>query len=147
MEPLPSHCNLLVKWHPNTYRQHEVKLEQIIGKYADRKNIVFLSDFPPIYPLLEVCDGYIGDMSSIGYDFLKFQRPMFFFNTQNRSEKTDPSLYLYRCGREILPEQFSSIFLSDEDQKLNEIQKETYDYAFDSDIDLKKVIASCALQP
>lgn len=34
---------------------------------------------PPIYPILEEMDFLIGDFSSISYDFLYFQRPIFLF--------------------------------------------------------------------
>jgi len=140
-ENLPESCNLIVKWHPNTYRLHEARLERMIGQYANRKNIVFISDFPPIYPLLEICDAYIGDMSSIGYDFLKFSRPMFFLNPQKRDAQTDRGLYLHRCGREIHPHQISSLFSLCDNREFTEIQRKTYDYTFDTDVTLPLVIS------
>lgn len=66
--------HLLVKLHPNTIRKYEVELEVLMGRYAKKQNISFLPEIPPIYPILNCCDAYIGDMSSIGYDFLKFDK-------------------------------------------------------------------------
>jgi hypothetical protein len=119
---VPSNCHLIVKIHPNTYLQHFVEIEKIIGKFQ-RENICFLTDFPPIYPLLSICDAYIGDMSSIGYDFLKFNRPMFFLSTHNKN------FPLYSCGTIIHPEQISSLFHPQKDS-FKKIRKQIYDYTF-----------------
>lgn len=124
---LPDDCSLIVKIHPNMQRQHEIEIERLIGKYAKRNNIFFLTDFPPVYPLLNICSAYIGDMSSIGYDFLYWNRPMFFLQRDRRSQ------FLYRCGIRILPADIQSIFERHEDCRFKEIRKEVYDYTFDSD--------------
>ena len=137
----PSH-NLLVKLHPNTQKQHEAKLEQMIGLYAHRENIAFLPDFPPIYPLLEYCQAYIGDMSSIGYDFLAFLRPMFFLNPQKRDYNTDRSLYLHRCGQEMTPEQIASFCSSPLLNPSAPMQEETYAYAFGTPCDIQKIFST-----
>jgi CDP-glycerol glycerophosphotransferase (TagB/SpsB family) len=130
---LPNHCNLLIKLHPNTYRLFDVQLEILMGRFQDRKNILFLPEFPPIYPLLEISDAYIGDMSSIGYDFLKFDRPMYFLNPTGRDSKTDQGLFLFRCGEEISTEQLGSVFELDQKRKdFSGIRKRTYDYTFDA---------------
>ena len=122
---LPDNCNLIVKIHPNTQKQFAPEIEILIGRHANRPNLLFLSEFPPIYPLLNLCDVYIGDMSSIGYDFLYWKRPMFFLKGNDRSQ------FLYSCGTEILPKEIGSIFAQPiQDRK--EIQKQTYDYTFDT---------------
>jgi CDP-glycerol glycerophosphotransferase (TagB/SpsB family) len=138
IDNLPSHFNLIVKLHPNAVIQDTHRIEQLIWKYEDRTNVLFLIDFPPIYPLLECVDIYIGDMSSIGYDFLSFNRPMFFLNQNRRDPKEDPGLYLYRCGVEIRPEQYADIYkiidihLPTDHLVFSEIRKEVYDYTFAS---------------
>ncbi|MES2272905.1 MAG: CDP-glycerol glycerophosphotransferase family protein [Chlamydiota bacterium] len=129
---LPNHCNLLVKLHPNTSQQFDIQLEILMGQFQNRKNILFLPEFPPIYPLLEISDAYIGDMSSIGYDFLKFDRPMYFLNPTGRDAKTDQGLFLFRCGEEILPEQLASVFDLDQKEDFSTIRGRTYNYTFDS---------------
>src|SRR3990167_1570221 len=109
---LPEDCNLIVKIHPNTLSQHQPQIEKWIGQYANRPNIYFLTEWPPICPLLNLCDAYIGDMSSIGYDFLYWNRPMFFFNHNNLNS------FLYRCGIPFTPETVASIF----DKKYNDLE-------------------------
>lgn len=122
-QSLPEECNLLVKLHPNTLRKFEVEIEIAIGRYG-KKNIHFLPEIPTIYPLLSRCDSYIGDMSSIGYDFLKFNRPMYFLNAQKH-------LPLQRCGLSIDPKNFQY----KNDRSFSAIQKMTYDATFDPDPD------------
>lgn len=116
---LPADCLLLIKLHPNTVRQFGIELEILKGEFAAQKNILFLPEFPPVYPLLSLCDAYIGDMSSIGYDFLKFDKPLFFL-------KANPHLSLSRCGTAITAESFD--FPTTDG--LSSIRKETYDYTF-----------------
>jgi hypothetical protein len=134
---LPDHYTLLVKPHPNTITAFAPELERLIGQYEKKTNILWILDFPPIYPLLEICDGYVGDMSSIGYDFLFFNRPMYFLNAQKRDIKTDPGLYLYRCGIELLPEEYKKLFSLDEEthhmdrDRFRKIREKVYQYTFD----------------
>lgn len=136
LETLPQEHNLVVKLHPNLVQQEEFLVEELIRKYEDRDNILFLSEFTPIYPLLNLVDLYIGDMSSIGYDFLCFNKPMFFLNQNLRDGKGDLGLYLFRCGIEIKPEDYGNIhrkiaeYFQYELRNFSEIRKEVYAYAF-----------------
>ncbi|WP_194847595.1 CDP-glycerol glycerophosphotransferase family protein [Candidatus Neptunochlamydia vexilliferae] len=100
LEGLPKNWNLIVKPHPNL----EVDIE------VQKENALILKDFPPIYALLSAVDAYLGDMSSIGYDFLTFRKPMFFLNPNKRCPKKDKGLYLTRCGTLIAQSDFDKIF-------------------------------------
>jgi teichoic acid glycerol-phosphate primase len=122
---LPDDCNLIVKIHPNTALQFAPEIERILGQYAKRTNLFFLTEFPPIYPLLSICDAYIGDMSSIGYDYLFWKRPMYFLKKAVRSQ------FLYRCGIEIFPDQIPSIFEKNNNEDRKAIQAKVYAYTFD----------------
>lgn len=149
---LPEDCNLIVKIHPNTQAKFAPEIERLIGQYAKRSNIFFLLEFPPIYPLLNLCDAYIGDMSSIGYDFLYWKRPMYFLvyrrdgeSINQANQGADRSQFLYRCGIEIVPEQIDSIFKQRSDER-KEIQAQVYAYTFDEYIpfiknNLQRVLA------
>lgn len=95
---LPDNVQLILKFHPNTVLEYEPEIEILLGRYS-KDNIHVLPDFPPIYPLLDQIDAYIGDMSSIGYDFLLNNGPMFFLNA-------DQNLPLHRCGKAIDPKTF-----------------------------------------
>lgn len=142
-DALPNEVNLLVKLHPNTRRRFEVQLEVLQGRYENKCNIFFLPEFPPIYPLLTLCDAYIGDMSSIGYDFLKLDKPLFFINNTGQDAQRDPSLFLYRCGTQIPLDRLTSLFNFNESEELSARRKEVYDYTFDSTpVDMKEIFHS-----
>ena len=133
---LPKEVNLIIKPHPNLKLQNPHFFEKIREELDSHPHILLLEDFPLIMPLLAKCDVYIGDASSIGYDFLAFDKPMVFLNQNERDPKLDAGLYLYRCGIQLLPPEYPKIF-----EKLNELlpydkeffsetRKEVYDYAF-----------------
>lgn len=123
LKNLPKEFNLIVKLHPNMLLENELEVQKLLWKYEGKDNVLFLADFPPIYPLLDKVDIYIGDTSSIGYDFLTFNKPMFFLN-QNRRE-----FDLFKCGKEIFPEDYANIYpIMEKNLKISfsEIQKQLY---------------------
>jgi len=152
VENLPPNWNLIIKPHPNLLMEDEEKIATLIEKYEIRDQVTFVLNFPPIFPLLAIADIYIGDFSSVGYDFLGFNKPMFFLNQQNRDSKTDPGLYLYKCGIEIKPEQYEKVYdiiresLSKDASTFSEIRKQVDEYTFNSRKSgdfLKKEIEEC----
>lgn len=76
LQALPSSYNLFVKLHPNTLTKNFHLPLRI--KYEDAPNIKFVDEIPTIFPLLTKTDLLITDLSSIAYDFLHFDRPLFF---------------------------------------------------------------------
>ncbi len=77
-EELAPHYQLIVKLHPQLIRLMPDEVARVREEFP---TVYFLNDFPPIYPLLKQVDIYLGDYSSIGYDFLYFDRPLFFLET------------------------------------------------------------------
>ncbi len=136
IENLPSNWNLLIKPHPNLLMENEEKTRRLIENYQMNDRVSFILDFPPIFPLLTISDIYIGDLSSIGYDFLGFNKPMFFLNQQERDPKIDQGLYLYQCGIEIRPDQYSMIYaiikqsVAQDSFIFSKTRKEIDDYTF-----------------
>lgn len=136
VESLPESHNLIVKIHPNLLLQEPFKTEDLLEKYSFYPNVLILKEFPLIYPLLNIVDIYIGDRSSIGYDFLSQNRPMFFLNQSEKSQRNDLSTYLFRCGVEILPKDFENIHsiithhLQYEIRDFTPIRKDVYSQAF-----------------
>lgn len=132
IERLPEKYNMIVKVHPAMLRDKIAEYYMIVNTYAAKKNVLFLCEFPPIYPLLNAADFYIGDTSSIGYDYLVFDRPMFFLNKYKLDPSTTPELYLYRCGRVIPPEQYASIYsiIEEEQSSYSAIRQEVNIYTF-----------------
>ncbi len=87
---------LVIKPHPNELEDIRVIQRQLTSK------VKWLDHFPPIYPLLSRTSHLVGDFSSIGYDFLQFNRPMTFFNPAGR-KTDDPGLFLHQCPVEERP--------------------------------------------
>ena len=129
---LPSEYNLIVKLHPRLELDDTAQYYHIVGKYESRPNILFLKDFPLVYPLLAHSDIYLGDTSSVGYDFLPFNRPMFFLNKYKRDPGIDPEAYLFRCGVDIAPEQYGELYsiIEKPTEDFTEIRQRVYQYAF-----------------
>ncbi len=144
---LPSDYNLLIKVHPRFERDDPVEYFSLISKYQHKKNVHFLSEFPPIFPLLANTDIYIGDASSIGYDFLAFDKPMFLLNKYNRDIKIDRRLFLFRCATEIKPEQYPDIYkiieksLPSDAEKMSPLRKEMWNYSFGQERPLENIRA------
>lgn len=126
-ERLPSHLNLLVKLHPNTILQHRPRIERLMGQ-SERGNLRFLLEFVPILPLLERCDAYLGDRSSIGYDFLLFDRPLFFLNPHESPKGRD----LLDCGRTLRPEEVFDVDWEQDRIAFSLARKRRAAYAFDT---------------
>ncbi|MFV0340060.1 MAG: CDP-glycerol glycerophosphotransferase family protein [Parachlamydiaceae bacterium] len=101
---LPAHYNMVVKLHPRLEDDNPSRFYSLIVKNEGRPNLQIVKDFPLIYPLLSRIAVYIGDMSSVGYDFLVFDRPMFFLN---QLKQKFPS---YECGTVIEPDEYKNLY-------------------------------------
>ena len=112
-ETLPKDYNLIVKLHPNmtlkTLIYDPEPILKIIKQYKDGPNILIMPFYPLVYPLINSCDIYLGDHSSVGYDVLTFNKPMFFLNVNNR-EKEDKGALLFQCGTVIEKQEFSHLY-------------------------------------
>lgn len=120
-ETLPEDFQLIVKLHPFLTLLRFDEIEQIKESYP---HILFLDEHPPIYPLLKECDIYLGDYSSIGYDFLAFNRPLFFLGTERKTP-------LQECGVRIgLGEPIYQTIKKELNSDFQEKRKALYDDAF-----------------
>lgn len=153
---LPDEYNLIVKLHPRLELDDTAHYYHIVGQFEDKPNIVFLKDFPLVYPLLACSDIYLGDMSSVGYDYLPFNKPMFFLNKQKRDPKTDRGLYLFRCGVDIKPDAYPLIYkfidvnLPKDQERFGAIRKDVYTYTFGRErafVDIKNDIITAYNKP
>ena len=136
VDSLPQEYNLLVKPHPNLLLDAAGKGESWISQYEGREGVVFLKEFPPVYPLLALADIYVGDLSSIGYDALAFPLPMFYLSKGKRDRHKDPGLYLYQCGVEIGPSDYPNIYKLVKEALVVDVtlffetRKQVYEYTF-----------------
>lgn len=136
---LSSTYNLLIKLHPFLVEDHLAKVLSVQHRYEGHPAVHFVDDFPPIYPLLSRCDVYLGDYSSIGYDFLAFDRPLYFFNAiEGAATEASPSRYtgLATCGMEIPHSQkngldrFFQETIARSQSDFSPMRKELYSYTF-----------------
>jgi len=145
LDSIPNDYNVIVKPHPRLELDDTTLYYQILGKYKDHPQILFLTDFPLVYPLLNITDIYLGDMSSIGYDYLIFNRPMFFLNKENRNPQRDRRSYLFNCGVDIKSHQFSRLYqimeaqLERDSEKFTNIRAEVWEYTFGEERTFDKI--------
>ncbi len=135
-EKLPPSLNLIVKLHPNmtlkTAKYDPALVVGIIQKYKNLPNVLILPFYPLIYPLLNFCDLYLGDHSSVGYDMLHFEKPMFFLNVTGRN-KEDKGALLFQAGHLINEKDFPHLYeiiSTYQKNSYKEKQKEIYEFAF-----------------
>ena len=105
---LPPHIQMLIKLHPNTEIQEGIRVEK--ARAAAPNNIRFVEQFPPIYPLLSRADAYLGDRSSIGYDFLHFRKPLVFTIRKQKMLFSGGDHSLLNCGNTVFPNEIGTIF-------------------------------------
>lgn len=131
--------NLIIKLHPFLEHFHPAETFSVLSHYENKKGTVFLTRFPAIYPILSLSDLYIGDFSSIGYDFLAFDKPMFFFNTLEKNAANTPGYFLHQCGIELRAEidlkEFLAQHLTSCESDYRKKRKEVYEYAFGKEKD------------
>lgn len=123
LEALPEDINLILKLHPYLREEATALVYQLEALYEDKPNVVILTDFPLVYPLLKQADVYLGDLSSLGYDFLTFDRPLFFLNPWT------VKLPLFECG-EVLQEPQDIYKKLDQKDNHQAIRKKVYQHAF-----------------
>ncbi|MCP5492267.1 MAG: CDP-glycerol glycerophosphotransferase family protein [Chlamydiales bacterium] len=130
IENLPNNYNLLIKIHPNVSIQQSLQIERMIDTYQHRPNIGFLTDFPLIYPILDQTSIYVGDRSSIGYDFLTYNRPMLFIDASANHP-------LNRCGITIHPDSIDEFYdilqdhLLEDPAPFEQVRSDLCAYTFD----------------
>jgi teichoic acid glycerol-phosphate primase len=115
--------NVIIRYHPFLDDLHPVETHQLRGKFEHKQGIAFLSDFPCIYPILNFSDAYLGDFSSIGYDFLAFNKPLFFLDSHFGK--------LYQCGQQLnLENHLGRSIAQAESTCYQQQREETYHYVF-----------------
>jgi CDP-glycerol glycerophosphotransferase (TagB/SpsB family) len=95
-EKLPDSINLIVKVHPLLEQRNPSQFYRLEHLLEQKTNCLLVHEFPPVYPLLSGVDAYLGDYSSVGYDFLYFKKPMFFLLNHKL-----PLGKIHNCGRSL----------------------------------------------
>ncbi len=96
IKQLPHDWNLIIKLHPLIEQRNPAEFYSLSGLAEKKPNLFLVHEFPPVYPLLAMADIYLGDHSSVGYDFLSFNRPLYFLPTKapGRLHSCGPTLNL-----------------------------------------------------
>lgn len=91
---LPKDWNLILKVHPLLEQRKPSEFYAITALAEKKPNLFLVHEFPPVYPILAMADVYLGDSSSVGYDFLSFERPLYFLPTHRPGR-------LHSCGTTV----------------------------------------------
>jgi hypothetical protein len=125
IDELPSGWNLIVKVHPLLEKRDPAHFYRVAALVDKKPNAFLVSAFPPVYPLLARADLYLGDASSVGYDFLHFERPLYFFPTDHPGK-------LHTTGKTLDPDKN---FYAQMDAPPNALGKKLYAHAFGPELD------------
>lgn len=134
-EEVPEGVQLLCKLHPYFFLSEPDALSRIKEVYP---HVLFLDHYPLIYPLLKAVDIYLGDYSSIGYDFLFFNRPLFFIGVDQKTP-------LHSCGETLRGDYYRTI-LAEREDPFSERREALYQYVYGARKPLsllKKEIEAC----
>lgn len=125
LDTIPDDYQVLVKLHPLLVHYYPNEVETLIATYETNEKIRFLNDIPLVYPILAKADLYLGDFSSVGYDFLAFNRPLFFLSEEKQG------LHLYKAGTSLDSQRYGALYsqLEKKDDKRSQ-REEMYAYAF-----------------
>lgn len=139
VQQLPETFNLVIKLHPFLEEQDPGMMGWLTELVDKRRNILLLDRFPAIFPLLAGCTTYIGDFSSIGYDFLAFDKPLFF------SLPTKKKTALHACGMTIEGSiyEFITKHLETNRSQFSEIRKKTFNEVFPKNPCLRAGVLNC----
>jgi hypothetical protein len=92
----PRDGGLVVKLHPHLERRADA-IEALAARCRGR-DVRLVRAQALCYPFLDVADAYVGDMSSLAYDYLAFNRPMFFTNPTAGARTDAAGSRLFACG-------------------------------------------------
>ncbi len=143
-QQLPENYNLIIKLHPWLEHHQPSHVNNIREKYHGVGNIVVLSLYPLVLPILKRSDIYLGDFSSVGYDYLYYNRPMFFFGTKEwTGSDRAKSRTLQECGVFIPDSAYENIYPFIEnhlDQNhFRETREKLYEYTFGEERDFAEL--------
>jgi hypothetical protein len=105
---LPADWRLIVKLHPHLERYAQALDELAVLTRGRDVHLVRAS--PLTYPFLELADAYVGDMSSLAYDYLAYGRPMFFTNGKAGEASDAAGSRLFACGTVIAQERVGDLY-------------------------------------
>lgn len=115
---LPDGWRLVLKLHPHAEAQAPL-VDRLVA-LAARPGIVVLRNESLVFPWLERADAYVGDMSSLAYDYLAYDRPMVFLNRAAGSAADASGSRLFACGAVLGPERYAEAYATVEAIRAND---------------------------
>ena len=110
-EHVPQGSRLIVKMHPHLEKKSD-EVGKAVARCAGRDDVVIVRNCPLVHPFLECADVFVGDMSALAYDFLAYNRPMFFLNQAAGSAQDPAESLLFQCGTTIEPRRYAEVYAS-----------------------------------
>lgn len=139
-EDFPAHLNLIIKLHPALEKDEPVAVYNFLATCDKNPQILIIQNFPPIYPILNKVDALLSDVSSIGYDYLYFDRPIYLIPPSNIDHNQLKTLKLNSCSKILTPDQLCCFLLdldkniSKDQQAFEKKRKKLYAETFDNSL-------------
>ena len=108
VDGLPAGWRLLVKLHPHLERAAGA-IDALASSVRGR-DVHLLRAKSLCYPFLDLADAYVGDMSSLAYDYLAYGRPMFFTNPTAGTAADASGSRLFDCGTVVAPDRYDDLY-------------------------------------
>jgi hypothetical protein len=108
VDGLPAGWRLLVKLHPHLERASAAV--DALAARARGRDVRLLRGQALCYPFLDIADAYVGDMSSLAYDYLAYGRPMFFTNPTAGTAGDAAGSRLYGCGTVVAQDRYDDLY-------------------------------------
>jgi hypothetical protein len=105
---LPADWRLVVKLHPHLERFGE-SLDELAALCRGR-DVHLVRASALTYPFLDLADAFVGDMSSLAYDYLACGRPMFFTNATEGTPGDAAGSRLFACGTVVAPDRYPDLY-------------------------------------
>ncbi len=120
--------NLLIKPHPHIEEKYPVEYF-LLKSRCEEKGVQFVEDFPHIYSLLSKVDLFIGDTSSMAYDFLFYDRPIYLVASAGKTLLEGCSFKLPSDEGQILPFIIETLERNQKELSLERNQLFSYSFA------------------
>jgi hypothetical protein len=108
VERLPAGWRLIVKLHPHLERAADAI--DTLAAHARGRDVHLLRAQGLCHPFLDLADAYVGDMSSLAYDYLAYGRPMFFTNATAGTDVDATGSRLFGCGTVVAPDRYEDLY-------------------------------------
>jgi hypothetical protein len=108
VDRLPAGWRLIVKLHPHLERA--AGAIDTLAARARGRDVHLLRAQGLCHPFLDLADAYVGDMSSLAYDYLAYGRPMYFTNPTAGTDADAIGSRLFGCGTVVAPDRYEDLY-------------------------------------